>query len=808
MGSEKLLNQCRRLCEKASQRQGELGISGSGQYQDSRPQLCASFSPSLFIRGALRQSFLTLSFVVLFSALPAIAKIPVILSTDVGNEIDDQWAIVYLLTSPEFEVLGIVSAHSPTVSPHDAKHYVDHGGRFPSHVGRLSPEAGLLSARPRSGSRKESSFSSVVLILISVGYWVFVSSCRMNEGLYDMRLCAFRGKMCRGRSQLFPEFAMALSVSQVRKERGKGTWLLAGPLVLCLVIATGAQGQQQPSGAKPLDLVHQGRRFLQAKKPDEARRVLEVAVRQKPASAQAWVLLAAACTQLGQEQEAYRSYETVLKLWPNYPEALYNLGVIQIRRARFEEAAGYLQAFHRQRPQDSEALFPLAHCLFHLGKTSQGLEAVAKILASAENSGEIYSKVGQLLLANGLAQEAISPLETAFKLQPASEESRLTLALAESRLGHGARVVEILGSQPLADKPSYAILWGSSLCQLKRCNEAIPILEEALRRNFDQKQLYLSLASAYAGASRPDQATRLLQDAHARWPEDRDVRLKLAKLRLLSGNANAALHLLIGKEGSPAPPEEQAVLVQCYLALNQVRDAQQIAEQAVATGDPPEGLLIALANTYQLQARDQDVIALLERYRTRFSDSASYLFTLALSYYNRGNYSVALEMLADVIVKDPRLAQAYYITGSCLASMGKPADAIPYYESAVGLAPENSLYHFHLGLVLSMVGKKDLAEEQLSKSVELNGSHAPARYELAKIYFDNSRDELAREQLEEAIKVSPDFESSYYLLSRVHSRQGRREEATARLKEFQLLQQKRREEERALKARASGSNTP
>ena len=42
------------------------------------------------------------------------AKIPVLLCTDVGNEIDDQWAITYLLTQPDFDVLGIASAHAPT----------------------------------------------------------------------------------------------------------------------------------------------------------------------------------------------------------------------------------------------------------------------------------------------------------------------------------------------------------------------------------------------------------------------------------------------------------------------------------------------------------------------------------------------------------------------------------------------------------------------------------------------------------------------------------------------------------------------
>jgi len=43
-------------------------------------------------------------------------KIPVVLSTDVGNEIDDQWAITYLLLQPRFEVLGVMSAHAPTIT--------------------------------------------------------------------------------------------------------------------------------------------------------------------------------------------------------------------------------------------------------------------------------------------------------------------------------------------------------------------------------------------------------------------------------------------------------------------------------------------------------------------------------------------------------------------------------------------------------------------------------------------------------------------------------------------------------------------
>lgn len=53
----------------------------------------------------------------LFTAIVAAQRIPVVLSTDVGNEVDDQWAIVYLLLHPRFDVRGVMSAHAPSLAP-------------------------------------------------------------------------------------------------------------------------------------------------------------------------------------------------------------------------------------------------------------------------------------------------------------------------------------------------------------------------------------------------------------------------------------------------------------------------------------------------------------------------------------------------------------------------------------------------------------------------------------------------------------------------------------------------------------------
>lgn len=325
----------------------------------------------------------------------------------------------------------------------------------------------------------------------------------------------------------------------------------------------------------------------------------------------------------------------------------------------------------------------------------------------------------------------------------------------------------------------------------------MPILEEAQKQFAGNREIPLELASAYSGSGHDDKALQTLRDAHTRWPEDVEVRQELARQLLRTSSPVDAVLLL--KDEDRLRPEEQEVLIQSYLALDRSRDAENVGEDAVKDGKPTEGTLIALANIYQLQGRDPEVVDLLEKHRARFPQSPRYLFTLALSYYNRGNYSVARDLFLKTISLDAGLVPARYWAGNCLSSLGKPAEAIPQYQAAVELAPENALYRFYLGMTLSSVGRKAEAEPQLAKSIALNGAHAPAHYELAKIYFDSGRAELARHEAEEAIKVGPDFASSYYLLSRVYASLGRPDDSAAMLKQFRQLQEKKLEEERRRK---------
>jgi tetratricopeptide (TPR) repeat protein len=491
------------------------------------------------------------------------------------------------------------------------------------------------------------------------------------------------------------------------REGWKQSSFLPTGVIFLLIAAQPGLAQQAPLSSMPVsELVERGRAYLQNREPERARRLLEEAVARAPKSSAAWSFLADSYAQLGLEEKAVEGYRTALELHPDLPNALYNLGILLMKRQRFDDAARYFQALRRQQPQDQDVPVLLAQCQLQLG----------------------------------------------------------------------------------------------------RHKEAIALLEEAVRRPKAGKAAYLSLASAYIATSQNIRAVDVLHEARIHWPADGEINSALTGELMLTEDPAGALASIGARRGMKLAPDDFVLLAGCYAGKNRLEEARRFAEQAVAGGGG-EPALLALANILQLEGRNQEVIKLLEPQRKQFSTSAKYLFTLGVSYYNVGNYSGARDLFSTATSMAPSLAQAYYFEGNALTRLGKPELALAPYAEAVRLSPDKHLYHFHFGLALSNLGQKGPGEEQLKRAVEINGSFAPARYELARIYSGSSRDDLAREQLEEAIKAEPDYLSSYYLLSQVYSRLGMREDAARMLEQFRTLQRKQHEEEkRALTG--SGSKGP
>lgn len=361
---------------------------------------------------------------------------------------------------------------------------------------------------------------------------------------------------------------------------------------------------------------------------------------------------------------------------------------------------------------------------------------------------------------------------------------------------------------PVSSMPvSELIERGTSCLQNHDLQQARHFLEEAVARAPKSAGAWSLLADSYAQLGLEEKAIEAYGTALELRPELPNALYNLGMLQLKRrqfGDAARCFQTL--RQQKPQNQDVLLLLAQCQVQLGRHEEARQLAEQAVARGGG-EPALLALANILQLQGRNQDVVKLLEPQRKQFSTSAKYLFTLGMSYYNIGSYSRASDLFSMATSVAPSLAQAHYLKANALTRLGKPELALAPYAEAVRLDPDKYLYHFHFGLALSNLGQKGPGEEHLKQAVEIKGSFAPARYELARVYYESSRDDLARQQLEAAIKADPEYLSSYYLLSQVYSRLGMQEDAARMLEQFRTLQRKQHEEDkRGLAESGKGPN--
>jgi len=533
---------------------------------------------------------------------------------------------------------------------------------------------------------------------------------------------------------------------------------------------------------------------LRSGQPATAELLLEQATLNYPASAGAWVLLGSAYSQLERAGDAIQAYRHALRLDPSSANALFNLGVLYLRRTNYREAAATLQRFCASHPRDAGALIAYAHALFRLGQATLASRIIAQAIR-ADDAPEFVVRASQVLLEANRPSDASHLLKSALERRPSCKDCRSRLARAEYRLAHHSKVVALLyeGGQPeAADDP---LILASSLREIGRDQEVTDVLENAIHRFPGEKLLYLGLVQAYRSAGQYESLVRVLRKANDRWPQD----AQFASPRPPpSGDARLIVERWGDVPVKELSPSQRSVLLRARLELNQFLLAEQLARATLALGNSPESTVITLANLLQVQQRDIEALAILEGQRSRFGDSSSYLFTLALTQFNLGRYASSYELVKAALGRRPDLDQAHFLGGHCLASQGLQKEALSHYESALELSPQKPRYQFQVGLLIQQLGRNNEAQPYLKRAVDLDSSFAAARYQLAKAYFDSGRPELALDQLQIAVKLDPADESSHYLLTRVYARLGRSQDVSEALARLRKVQAETREARHSL----------
>ncbi len=167
-----------------------------------------------------------------------------------------------------------------------------------------------------------------------------------------------------------------------------------------------------------------------------------------------------------------------LQKWPDYPDALYYLGLTQLERGDVGTACDSLQKAVALAPDMAEMHFGLGNALYAQGKCEDAIASYKRSILLDPEFSAAYTNLGRTLLSLGQSKEAAKYFEQATILEPDLGEAHA--GLAQALLTQGELRTSIVSSEKamqfMPNSPDLLYCYGNALLGLNRAEEAAKYL--------------------------------------------------------------------------------------------------------------------------------------------------------------------------------------------------------------------------------------------------------------------------------------------------------------------------------------------
>jgi tetratricopeptide (TPR) repeat protein len=577
--------------------------------------------------------------------------------------------------------------------------------------------------------------------------------------------------------------------------------------VLVVVLATlivRVPGFAMPQTASAQATYEQAIGLLQNGKNDEALAVIDGAIAAGARDPSLYNLQGLANSELGHDEEAEKSFRTVIRLAPKSAMGYTNLGVLLSKVGRHEDAATAfreaqildpknftdllglgtsLEALHKPaeaavylhrawdvRPGDFQAGYELALALREAKQPTAAKKFVNQITAPQEPESAVkyYSLAGVVaedLKEFGAASEFY---RRAFALNPGSYE--IYVALVRSTLSAGTEPSkEALPSPPENLSAPQNLVLGVLLISAGAYEQAIPRFEEALRLDPTNGSATASLALAYKNVGKTPAAVDLIR-------------------RAVKERPSAALYnLLAGLD------EESGEYV----------EAVQSFQRAVEFDPNNEQYYFDLGMEYLSHFTFGPAAEVYRVGTQKFPRSSRQYLGLAFSQYAVREYPEAADAFTTALEIDPESPAVFQAWRTVLSFLA-PKDwegLLPRLYRLAAAHPQNAQLAFACGAALFRLevfkgreGAFDRPHTFLDKAVRLQPSFPEAHLELGGLYAARKQNEKAVVEYLEAIRQDPKSDVAHYRLGQVYRDMNKMELATQELSRYQELSRLHSEE--------------
>ena len=486
------------------------------------------------------------------------------------------------------------------------------------------------------------------------------------------------------------------------------------------------------------------RALLGQRKAEEAKKLAGALAKQYPSALVPVYLRGLANAELGDLRGARDDMREVLSIAPEHLGARFLLAQLLLAEQKTEQAEELIATVVRDAPGARVAREVYAAVLLHNGKPDEAIATYEDWLADQEPTTETLELLGAVYIEAGRVDEGLERFERAMALAP--DNTKLVAKVAAARFAAN----DIDGA---ADLVEHALETGVHT----RRNQTLELLVALRRGEF---------------SSVAERAAVLVEQA----PDDPAYRFLLGSANLSLGELEKAKEHLRAAT-SLDPKFTSAVVGLAQIANLEGNEAGELAMLEKAAAVDPNNLqvLLPLARAKANSGALPEAVAILERVREAHPKFILAQLTLARSYVTAKQFSKALEVANQAYALSPTDPSVLLVRGYAQLGTGDAKSALETLNTASRLLPESPNIHYAVAAAAYRLGRKDLAEAALNKSLELNENSIQGLLTLAELEASTGASQNALRLTEKIKEKFPKSPSAHVLEGDIFAASGKQD---------------------------------
>jgi tetratricopeptide (TPR) repeat protein len=236
----------------------------------------------------------------------------------------------------------------------------------------------------------------------------------------------------------------------------------------------------------------------------------------------------------------------------------------------------------KKHPDQPEDLYLLAETYLKSGKVAEAKDSIAQLDKISSGDYRTQAGIGVLLARYHLYDDAIQHFQNALQANPGSDEVTFDIADAYFREGRYAEALDAAGkvSEQGRKDDAYLALLGDIYAHMGDTARATDVYEDAIARNPDNDQDYLSLSLLQLRQNDIASAKQTLMKGQARIPGSGKILWGLGVISALEGDTpQAADQLARAVDILPEWPGSYSTLGIFYYQTGQIAKAREVLDR-------------------------------------------------------------------------------------------------------------------------------------------------------------------------------------------------------------------------------------